>query len=264
MLVIVLLIQYFAANVSSIKIKILSVINGDNPLYGFVAAAPAIEVAHRDMARQYPHILNNHTVARYTVHSSGMPSCPDAATLMLTLSRNISDILYNSEAGFSAYFSVNPPEVPTFGNLTWQKFDQNDTVAFHAYHSLAVVNNPNPKWEQVRDITSAMAEVSKERWNLTMSVAQQHNDLAISVYEAYQTFAFVLNESFAELENLTGVGFAKRCWNRTFESRTRPVNIDARGSRINSVIFSRFNSPNGVRTVRSRSFKLKTVDLDMI
>ncbi|GAU94593.1 hypothetical protein RvY_06335, partial [Ramazzottius varieornatus] len=86
-----------------LDVQIITVINSDNPFYGYSASAPVFEVAFVKMQELYPRAFAN--VSRYALYSTSKVTCPDGALTVPLISHNISEILAGSPStGLSVLF----------------------------------------------------------------------------------------------------------------------------------------------------------------
>ncbi|GAU94592.1 hypothetical protein RvY_06334 [Ramazzottius varieornatus] len=91
--------------------------------------------------------------------------------------------------GSYVYISSQTTQVPTLGSFTWQNSDVDDEEAYEGFRSVIEVVNPNPDWEKITDIIDLISDTTRAKFNRSMKGDQRFNDLAISVYEAYEVFA---------------------------------------------------------------------------
>jgi hypothetical protein len=88
---------------ASRALTIITVINGENPLYGYTETAPAYDVAFQRTMRIFPNTFAN--VSRFTLYTPGVFSCPDAAVLMSLISDKIHQMSLKHSDDFCVIFS---------------------------------------------------------------------------------------------------------------------------------------------------------------
>ncbi|XP_055330957.1 atrial natriuretic peptide receptor 1-like [Paramacrobiotus metropolitanus] len=152
----------------------------------------------------------------------------------------------NMTGGDYIFFSSQTTRVPQTTDMLWEFHDGNDEAAYDGFRSLISFVNPNPNWDRIEDVLTEVKDITFKQYNKSITRIDQLNDLAISAYESMMALGQILNESIAEIGNLTGKQFAKKFWNRSFDFPSRSFSIGSNGMRINDVIYSRLNITSGI------------------
>ncbi|OWA54611.1 hypothetical protein BV898_19010 [Hypsibius exemplaris] len=84
-------------------VTIISVIIGDNPIYGYYAQSPAYDVALARALRMFPTTLSQ--VRRLSVYKPGNYSCPEAAALMPILAMEVDQLIRDNPRDFTVLIS---------------------------------------------------------------------------------------------------------------------------------------------------------------
>ncbi|OWA54836.1 hypothetical protein BV898_19230 [Hypsibius exemplaris] len=80
-------------------VTIITVIIGDNPIYGYFAKSPAYDVALTRALRTFPTTLSQ--VRRLSVNEPGTYSCPEAAALMPILAMEVEQLIRDHQQDFT-------------------------------------------------------------------------------------------------------------------------------------------------------------------
>lgn len=104
------------ALVSAIKLNIITVYTGQNPMYGYIATGPAYIAALERARVMYPEVYLNSTL--YTVYyPGGLIICADGAVQMTFIAGNITDIL-ERVSGFNVIYTAGASYFGRFSNLS--------------------------------------------------------------------------------------------------------------------------------------------------
>ncbi|OQV21221.1 Atrial natriuretic peptide receptor 1 [Hypsibius exemplaris] len=139
---------------------------------------------------------------------------------------------------------------PTLGDVQWRSKDGgDDEAAFRAFQSTVLMYHPSPDLATSSPIFEAINEVSRVKYNKTLTEDEQMNDVVICAYLSITTMAAVLNETYKRLDTLTATEFSNLLRNRTYDlDILQNVYLDEFGMKKGDVDFVRLNKT-------SRSFQ---------
>ena len=93
---------------TGIRINIILVIIGDNPVYGYSVVSPAFDVAFARALALFPDTFADNNISMHTVYEPGGYSCAEAEALMPILAAKVQDTIYRL-GGFNIL--VSPGEL---------------------------------------------------------------------------------------------------------------------------------------------------------
>ncbi|XP_055330965.1 atrial natriuretic peptide receptor 1-like [Paramacrobiotus metropolitanus] len=85
------------------RLHLITVLNGDNRLFGYYAVGPLYDVAFRQIITDYPYVFSHvHVVHTNAIHEPGMFNCPEGAANILTTTEKIYAVIQQ----YPHYFTV--------------------------------------------------------------------------------------------------------------------------------------------------------------
>jgi hypothetical protein len=95
-----LLVQ--CGRLDGVAINIVTIIIGDNPIYGYFAQNPAYDVAFGHLEEKYPSLMKQ--TRRFLIYKPGLFACNDAAAMIYSVAGEL-DKLLRELTGFSILVS---------------------------------------------------------------------------------------------------------------------------------------------------------------
>ncbi|XP_055347150.1 receptor-type guanylate cyclase gcy-8-like [Paramacrobiotus metropolitanus] len=101
--------------IQAAPVNLIIITIGDNPSYGYYAAAPYFDGALHVAEERYPRVFSNYS--KQIFHKPGLPACPDAAAEMFAVTGEIYDAVMRTD-GFTMLLSPGcSPELMPLGDL---------------------------------------------------------------------------------------------------------------------------------------------------
>ncbi|XP_055357694.1 atrial natriuretic peptide receptor 1-like [Paramacrobiotus metropolitanus] len=90
--------------VHGFNVNLVTVIIGNNPIYGFYAQQPAYDIAYTELKKQYPLVFERYNLIRHLIYENGSYICDNAEAKMFTVAGEL-DRLIRELDGFTILLS---------------------------------------------------------------------------------------------------------------------------------------------------------------